>query len=96
MAACRPQAVDSEQTWLKAAQAFIQETLCPTGKEPNVQLTQLVIDCVKTTWLSQGRNQGFTLPLSYRCASLNSKGPHETCNQGRLATRVAARPGLTP
>ncbi|XP_045680451.1 CST complex subunit CTC1 isoform X2 [Phyllostomus hastatus] len=77
MAACRPQAVDSEQTWLEAAQAFIQETLCPTGKEPNVQLTQLVIDCVKTTWLSQGRNQGFTLPLSYSFVSVLDLRSHQ-------------------
>ncbi|KAF5911864.1 hypothetical protein HPG69_015842 [Diceros bicornis minor] len=71
MAACRAQAPGSipfpqEQAWLEAAQASIQETLCPADKEPNVQLTQLVIDCVKTIWLSQGRNRGFTLPLSYR------------------------------
>ncbi|ELW63574.1 Serine/threonine-protein kinase 12, partial [Tupaia chinensis] len=55
-----------EQAWLETAQTFIQETLCPPDKEPNIQLSQLVIDCVKTVWSSQGRNQGFTLPLSYR------------------------------
>ncbi|MBZ3888384.1 CST complex subunit CTC1, partial [Sciurus carolinensis] len=54
------------QAWLEAAQTFIQESLCPTDKEPNVQFTQSVIDCVKTVWLSQGKYQGFTLPLSYR------------------------------
>ncbi|KAM5307416.1 CST complex subunit CTC1 isoform 2-T2 [Glossophaga mutica] len=77
MAACRAQAVDSEQTWLEAAQAFIQETLCPAGKEPDVQLTQLVVDCVKTTWLSQGRNQGFTLPLSYSFVSVLDLRSHQ-------------------
>ncbi|XP_054431665.1 CST complex subunit CTC1 [Pteronotus mesoamericanus] len=77
MAVCRPQALDSEQTWLEAAQAFIQETLCPAGKETNVQLTQLVIDCVKTTWLSQGRNQGFTLPLSYSFVSVRDLRSHQ-------------------
>uniref|UniRef100_A0A452URT1 CST telomere replication complex component 1 n=1 Tax=Ursus maritimus TaxID=29073 RepID=A0A452URT1_URSMA len=58
-------APDSEQAWLEAAQTFIHETLCPAGSSPDVQLTQSVIDCVKTTWLSQGKNQGFPLPLSY-------------------------------
>ncbi|XP_024420606.2 CST complex subunit CTC1 isoform X2 [Desmodus rotundus] len=77
MAVCRAQAVDSEQTWLETAQAFIQETLCPAGKEPDVQLTQLVIDCVKTTWLSQGRNQGFTLPLSYSFVSVRDLRSHQ-------------------
>ncbi|XP_070338463.1 CST complex subunit CTC1 isoform X3 [Equus asinus] len=66
MAASSSQAPSCEQAWLEAAQAFIQETLCPPGKGPDVQLTHLVIDCVKTIWLSQGRSQGFTLPLSYR------------------------------
>ncbi|KAM9210725.1 CST complex subunit CTC1 isoform 1-T1 [Dugong dugon] len=63
-------ALTSEQAWLEAAQAFIQETLCPAGKESSVQLTQLVIDCVKTVWLSQGKNQGFVLPLSYSFVSV--------------------------
>ncbi|XP_055970947.1 CST complex subunit CTC1 isoform X2 [Sorex fumeus] len=70
MAACPPQAVDSEQVWLEAAQAFIHKTLCPAGEEPNVQLTQSVIECVKTLWLPQGRSQGLTLPLSYRFVSV--------------------------
>ncbi|XP_006863564.1 PREDICTED: CST complex subunit CTC1 [Chrysochloris asiatica] len=67
----------AEQAWLQAAQAFIQETLCPAGKEPSVQLTQLVIDCVKTIWLSQGRNQGFTLPLSYSFVSVQDLRTHQ-------------------
>uniref|UniRef100_A0A8C6A2Z8 Uncharacterized protein n=1 Tax=Marmota marmota marmota TaxID=9994 RepID=A0A8C6A2Z8_MARMA len=69
MAAGQAQAPISEQAWLEAAQTSIQESLCPTGKGPNVQFTQSVIDCVKTVWLSQGKNQGFTLPLSYRYES---------------------------
>ncbi|XP_005878849.1 PREDICTED: CST complex subunit CTC1 [Myotis brandtii] len=77
MAARRAQAVGSEKTWLEAAQAFIQETLCPTGKEPTIQFTQLVIDCVKTTWLSQGRHQGFTLPLSYSFVSVQDLRSHQ-------------------
>ncbi|XP_032946414.1 CST complex subunit CTC1 isoform X2 [Rhinolophus ferrumequinum] len=77
MAACRGQAPGSEQAWLEAAHAFIQETLCPLGKESNVQLTQLVIDCVKTTWLSEGRNLGFTLPLSYSFVSVQNLRTHQ-------------------
>ncbi|XP_073090945.1 CST complex subunit CTC1 isoform X2 [Manis javanica] len=77
MAASQGHAPSSEQAWLAAAQAFIQETLCPGGKEPNVQLTQLVIDCVKTIWLSQGRNQGFTLPLSYSFVSVEDLRTHQ-------------------
>ncbi|XP_067571489.1 CST complex subunit CTC1 isoform X1 [Pseudorca crassidens] len=66
-----------EQAWLEAAQAFIEETLCPPGKEPDVQLTQLVIDCVKTVWLPQGRNQGLTLPLSYSFVSVKDLRTHQ-------------------
>ncbi|XP_036125294.1 CST complex subunit CTC1 [Molossus molossus] len=77
MAACGAPVLGSEQTWLEAAQAFIQETLCPVGQEPNVQLTQLVIDCVKTTCLSQGRKQGFTLPLSYSFVSVRDLRSHQ-------------------
>ncbi|KAB0401771.1 hypothetical protein E2I00_019984, partial [Balaenoptera physalus] len=66
-----------EQAWLEAAQAFIEETLCPPGKEPDVQLAQLVIDCVKTIWLSQGRNQGLTLPLSYSFVSVKDLRTHQ-------------------
>uniref|UniRef100_A0A8C3YJ97 CST complex subunit CTC1 n=1 Tax=Catagonus wagneri TaxID=51154 RepID=A0A8C3YJ97_9CETA len=66
-----------EQAWLEAAQAFIQETLCLPGKEPDVQLTQLVIDCVKTIWSSQGRIQGFTLPLSYSFVSVKDLRTHQ-------------------
>ncbi|KAM5214984.1 CST complex subunit CTC1 isoform 1-T1 [Hipposideros larvatus] len=77
MAACRAQAPGSEQAWLEAAQAFIQETLCPSGEESDVHLTQCVIDCVKTTWLSQGRNLGFTLPLSYSFVSVQNLRTHQ-------------------
>ncbi|XP_059989425.1 CST complex subunit CTC1 isoform X3 [Lagenorhynchus albirostris] len=77
MAACRAEAHGSEQAWLEAAQAFIEETLCPPGKEPDVQLTQLVIDCVKTVWLPQGRNQGLTLPLSYSFVSVKDLRTHQ-------------------
>ncbi|XP_065766151.1 CST complex subunit CTC1 isoform X1 [Muntiacus reevesi] len=77
MAACRAEAPGSEQAWLEVAQAFIQETLCPPGKEPDVQLTQLVIDCVKTTWLSQGTSQGLTLPLSYSFVSVKDLRTHQ-------------------
>ncbi|CAK6437681.1 unnamed protein product [Pipistrellus nathusii] len=70
MATRRAQAVGTEQTWLENARDFIQETLCPADKEPTIQFTQSVIDCVKTTWSSQGRNQGSTLPLSYGFASV--------------------------
>uniref|UniRef100_A0A8C9A775 CST complex subunit CTC1 n=1 Tax=Prolemur simus TaxID=1328070 RepID=A0A8C9A775_PROSS len=77
MAACQAEVSTSEQDWLKTAEAFIQETLCPTGKEPNVQLTQLVIDCVKTVWSSQGSNQGLTLPLSYSFVSVQDLRTHQ-------------------
>nr|XP_020724741.1 CST complex subunit CTC1 isoform X2 [Odocoileus virginianus texanus] len=77
MAACRADAPTSEQAWLEVAQAFVQETLCPPGKEPDVQLTQLVIDCVKTTWLSQGTSQGLTLPLSYSFVSVKDLRTHQ-------------------
>nr|XP_015106291.1 CST complex subunit CTC1 isoform X2 [Vicugna pacos] len=70
MAASRAEALATEQAWLEAAQAFIQETLCAPAKECDVQLTELVIDCVKTVCLSQGRNQGFTLPVSYSFVSV--------------------------
>ncbi|KAL6039620.1 hypothetical protein STEG23_002427 [Scotinomys teguina] len=61
-----------EQAWLEAAQTFIQATLSPAGKEPNKQLTQSVIDCVKDTWLSQRENQDFTLPLHYSFVSVQN------------------------
>ncbi|XP_062966224.1 CST complex subunit CTC1 isoform X2 [Cynocephalus volans] len=77
MAVYGARASAAEQAWLEVAQAFIQETLCPTTKEPNVQLTQLVIDCVKTIWLSEGRNQGFTLPLSYSFVSVQDLRTHQ-------------------
>ncbi|XP_014444545.1 CST complex subunit CTC1 isoform X2 [Tupaia chinensis] len=77
MAAGGPQAGGSEQAWLETAQTFIQETLCPPDKEPNIQLSQLVIDCVKTVWSSQGRNQGFTLPLSYSFVSVQDLRTHQ-------------------
>ncbi|XP_047403460.1 CST complex subunit CTC1 isoform X3 [Sciurus carolinensis] len=69
--------VPEEQAWLEAAQTFIQESLCPTDKEPNVQFTQSVIDCVKTVWLSQGKYQGFTLPLSYSFVSVQNLRTHQ-------------------
>ncbi|XP_035155873.1 CST complex subunit CTC1 isoform X1 [Callithrix jacchus] len=77
MAAGRVQAPSTEQAWLEDAQVFIQKTLCPAVKEPNVQLTPLVIDCVKTVWLSQGRNQGSTLPLSYSFVSVQDLKTHQ-------------------
>ncbi|XP_037348233.1 CST complex subunit CTC1 isoform X2 [Talpa occidentalis] len=77
MAAYRSQQLGSEEAWLETAQTFIQETLCPPGKEPNVQLTQLVIDCVKTVWLSQGNKQGFALPLSYSFVSVQDLKTHQ-------------------
>ncbi|KAB1266420.1 CST complex subunit CTC1 [Camelus dromedarius] len=82
MAASRAEALATEQAWLEAAQAFIQETLCAPAKERDVQLTELVIDCVKTVCLSQGRNQGFTLPLSYSYTTMYlnlSEFPHWWC-----------------
>uniref|UniRef100_A0A8C9MA40 CST complex subunit CTC1 n=1 Tax=Panthera tigris altaica TaxID=74533 RepID=A0A8C9MA40_PANTA len=77
MEAATAPAPDSEQAWLEAAQTFIQETLCPAGTEPDGQLTQLVIDCVKTIWLSQGKNQGFPLPLSYSFVSVQDLKTHQ-------------------
>ncbi|GAB5580500.1 CST complex subunit CTC1 [Prionailurus iriomotensis] len=77
MEAATAPAPDSEQAWLEAARTFIQETLCPAGTEPDVQLTQLVIDCVKTIWLSQGKNQGFPLPLSYSFVSVQDLKTHQ-------------------
>ncbi|XP_020031140.1 CST complex subunit CTC1 isoform X2 [Castor canadensis] len=77
MAACGPQVLTSEQAWLKAAQTFIQETLCPAGKELNAQLTELVIDCVKTVWLSQEKRPGFSLPLSYSFVSVQNLRTHQ-------------------
>ncbi|KAG8507068.1 CST complex subunit CTC1, partial [Galemys pyrenaicus] len=66
-----------EEAWLKTAQTFIQGTLCPTGSESDVQLTQLVINCVKTVWLSQGNKQGFALPLSYSFVSVQDLKTHQ-------------------
>ncbi|XP_012582163.1 PREDICTED: CST complex subunit CTC1 [Condylura cristata] len=77
MAAYRPQHFGSEEAWLKTAQTFIQETLCPVGKEPDIQLTQLVVDCVKTVWLSQESKQGFALPLSYSFVSVQDLKTHQ-------------------
>ncbi|XP_025776085.1 CST complex subunit CTC1 [Puma concolor] len=77
MEAATAPAPDSEQAWLEAARTFIQETLCPAGTEPDVQLTQLVIDCVKTIWFSQGKNQGFPLPLSYSFVSVQDLKTHQ-------------------
>ncbi|XP_077022029.1 CST complex subunit CTC1 isoform X2 [Tamandua tetradactyla] len=77
MAVCGVQAAGSEQAWLEAAQAFIQETLGPAGQETNIQLTQLVIDAVKNVWLSQGRNRGFALPLSYSFVSVQDLRTHQ-------------------
>ncbi|XP_049622071.1 CST complex subunit CTC1 [Suncus etruscus] len=70
MAAGLPPALGSEQAWLESAQAFIQKSLCPADEEPNVQLNQSVIECVKTLWMTQGRSQGLTLPLSYSFVSV--------------------------
>nr|XP_058139497.1 CST complex subunit CTC1 isoform X2 [Dasypus novemcinctus] len=77
MAACRVVTAGSEQAWLEAAQAFIQETLCPADQKTDTQLTHLVIDSVKTIWLSQGRNQGLTLPLSYSFVSVQDLRTHQ-------------------
>uniref|UniRef100_G1T012 CST complex subunit CTC1 n=1 Tax=Oryctolagus cuniculus TaxID=9986 RepID=G1T012_RABIT len=77
MASCGAQPPSSEQAWLEAAQTFVQKTLCPSSEESNGQLTQLVIDCVKTVWLSQGRNQDFTLPLSYSFVSAQDLRTHQ-------------------
>ncbi|XP_005002150.1 CST complex subunit CTC1 isoform X2 [Cavia porcellus] len=69
-----------EQAWLEATRAFIQETICPTDQEPDVHLTQLVIDCVKRIWCSQERNQGFALPLNYSFASVQKlRSHHQPC-----------------
>ncbi|XP_060060369.1 CST complex subunit CTC1 isoform X3 [Erinaceus europaeus] len=77
MAAHPPHPLDSEQAWLENAQAFIHKSLCPAGEEPSVQLTPLVIDCVKTVWLSQEVNHGFTLPLSYSFVSVQDLKTHQ-------------------
>ncbi|KAM6163723.1 CST complex subunit CTC1 [Rhynchocyon petersi] len=77
MAAAGGPASTSEQAWLEAAQAFIQENLCPASEEPNVQLIQLVIDCVKAVWLSQGSTRGLTLPLSYSFVSVQNLRTHQ-------------------
>ncbi|XP_008853976.1 CST complex subunit CTC1 isoform X2 [Nannospalax galili] len=77
MAASGPQSSASEQAWLEAAKTFIQQTLCPSGKEPNNQLTQSVIDCVKMIWLTKGENQGFILPLSYSFVSVQTLKTHQ-------------------
>lgn len=77
MAACRAQPPTSEQAWLEAAQTFIQETLCPAGKEVDKELTRSVIACVKETWLSQGENQDLTLPFSYSFVSVQSLKTHQ-------------------
>uniref|UniRef100_A0A5F8A9W8 CST complex subunit CTC1 n=1 Tax=Macaca mulatta TaxID=9544 RepID=A0A5F8A9W8_MACMU len=77
MAVGGAQVSSSEQAWLEDAQVFIQKTLCPAVKQPHVQLTPLVIDCVKTVWLSQGRNQGSTLPLSYSFVSVQDLKTHQ-------------------
>uniref|UniRef100_A0A673VIV6 CST complex subunit CTC1 n=2 Tax=Suricata suricatta TaxID=37032 RepID=A0A673VIV6_SURSU len=77
MEADSPPAADSEQAWLEAARTFVEETLCPAGAEPNAQLSQLVVDCVKSQWLSQGKNQGFPLPLSYSFVSVQDLKTHQ-------------------
>lgn len=77
MAACRAQPPTSEEAWLEAAQAFVQETLCPADEEPNEQVARSVIDCVKETWLSQGENQDLTLPLSYSFVSVQNLKTHQ-------------------
>ncbi|KAM5273537.1 CST complex subunit CTC1 [Ctenodactylus gundi] len=63
---------EREQAWLETAQTFIQETLCPAGQKPTLQLTQLVIDCVKKTWCSQESSPDFALPLSYSFVSVQT------------------------
>ncbi|XP_048221743.1 CST complex subunit CTC1 isoform X2 [Perognathus longimembris pacificus] len=77
MAACRAQASCSKEAWLEAAHTFIQETLCPAGQEPNIQLTKLVIDCVKTTWLSQGNTGSIQLLLSFSFVSVQNLRTHQ-------------------
>ncbi|XP_040856733.1 CST complex subunit CTC1 [Ochotona curzoniae] len=67
----------SEEVWLQTAETFIQKTLCPASKEPSAQLPQLVIDCVKTVWLSQKRSQNSTLPLSYSFVSAEDLLVHQ-------------------
>ncbi|KAM6174565.1 CST complex subunit CTC1 [Erethizon dorsatum] len=79
MTGCRVQTL-SEQAWLEATQTFIQEAICPTDQEPNVHLTQLVIDCVKRIWCSQERSQGFALPLNYSFVSVQKlMSRHHPC-----------------
>ncbi|XP_004638586.1 CST complex subunit CTC1 [Octodon degus] len=70
----------SEQTWLEAAQTFIQEAICPADQEPDLQLTQRVIDCVRRIWCSQERSQGFALPVSYSFVSAQKlRSRHHPC-----------------
>ncbi|XP_005399480.1 PREDICTED: CST complex subunit CTC1 isoform X2 [Chinchilla lanigera] len=79
MTDCRVQTLP-EQAWLEAAHTFIQEAICPTDQEPNVHLTQLVIDCVKRIWCSQETNHGFTLPISYSFVSVQKlRSRHHPC-----------------
>ncbi|XP_051036266.1 CST complex subunit CTC1 isoform X2 [Phodopus roborovskii] len=77
MDACGAQAYSPERAWLEAARTFIQETLFPAGEEPDKQLIQSVIDCVKKTWLSQRENQDFTLPLGYSFVSVQNLKSHQ-------------------
>uniref|UniRef100_A0A452IJJ7 Uncharacterized protein n=1 Tax=Gopherus agassizii TaxID=38772 RepID=A0A452IJJ7_9SAUR len=57
----QPQA---EQRWLRAARAFVCETLCPAGPGGGgpEQLADLVLRCLRSTW---GGRSG-ELPLGYR------------------------------
>ncbi|KAL1778995.1 CST complex subunit CTC1 isoform X1 [Sigmodon hispidus] len=77
MAVCRVQASASEQAWLEAAHTFIQAAIFPVGKEPDTQLAQSVISCVKETWLSQGENQDHALPLNYSFVSVQDLKTHQ-------------------
>ncbi|XP_072497209.1 CST complex subunit CTC1 isoform X2 [Notamacropus eugenii] len=67
----------SEQAWLQVVHSFIQKNLCPTSKDPCVQLVEAVVNCVKTTWASSRGTGGLNLPLSYSFVSVQELKSHQ-------------------
>ncbi|XP_027712983.1 CST complex subunit CTC1 isoform X2 [Vombatus ursinus] len=77
MAAGEVGSANSEQAWLQAVHSFIQKNLCPTSKDPCMQLVEAVVNCVKATWASSGGTGGLNLPLSYSFVSVQELKSHQ-------------------
>ncbi|XP_036624702.1 CST complex subunit CTC1 isoform X2 [Trichosurus vulpecula] len=67
----------SEQAWLEVVHSFIQKNLCPSSKDPCLQLVEAVVNCVKATWASSGGTGGLNLPLSYSFVSVQELKSHQ-------------------